>query len=177
VNIAIIGGALSSTSALPEGAHPSALIVRNLTATRYDIEIPAGEKQSLPYSFATDLNPQDLRLNLVAVLSSKEGVIYQVQAYNETVSVVEAPISVFDPQVYAFPSNHFFAICKANSVFTASSSTSYLPASLVASSTSSTRPGSKPSSHKQSAEEKAASVPSVHLVVPKRLLLLKIRFP
>lgn len=105
VDVAIVGGALSSNAPLPAGAHSSALIVRNLTATRYDLKVPAGEKVSLTYTFTTDLQPQDLRLNLVAVVSSQAGVIYQIQAYNGTVSVVEAAISFFDPQVYAaYPS-------------------------------------------------------------------------
>jgi len=103
----MIGGALSTLQQLPAGTHPSAGIIRNLTATRYDVEIPAGEKQSLPYSFTQDINPGDLRLNLIAVVSSQAGAVYQVQAYNETVSVVEAATSLFDPQMYAFQFNSF----------------------------------------------------------------------
>lgn len=101
VQVALIGGALSTLQPLAPGTHPSAAIVRNITATRYDVEIPAGEKQTLPYTFTTDLHPQDLRLNLIAVVSSQAGNVYQVQAYNETVSVVEAATSFFDPQMYA----------------------------------------------------------------------------
>ncbi|PQE08908.1 signal sequence receptor alpha chain protein [Rutstroemia sp. NJR-2017a WRK4] len=99
VQVAVIGGALSNPQALPEGTHPSAAIVRNLTSTRYDVEIPAGETQALPYTFTTDLHPQDLRLNLIAVVASQRGAVYQIQAYNETVSVVEAATSIFDPQI------------------------------------------------------------------------------
>ena len=46
------------------------------------------------------MNPVELRLNLVAVVSSKAGNVYQVQAYNETVTVVEPATSIFDPQMY-----------------------------------------------------------------------------
>lgn len=99
VSVSIIGGALSTLQPLPAGSLPSAGIIRNLTSTKYGVEIPAGEKQSLPYTFSTDMQPQDLRLQLIAVVSSQAGVIYQVQAYNETVSVVEAPTSFFDPQM------------------------------------------------------------------------------
>jgi hypothetical protein len=99
VQVAIIGGALSTTQPLAPGTHPSAAIVRNLTGTRYDVEIPAGEKQTLPFTFTTDLHPQDLRLNLIAVVTSKAGEVYQVQAFNDTVSVVEAATSIFDPQM------------------------------------------------------------------------------
>ncbi|KAJ8068433.1 hypothetical protein OCU04_003990 [Sclerotinia nivalis] len=99
VQLAVIGGALSTLQTLPEGTHPSAAIVRNLTSTRYDVEIQAGEEQILPYTFTTDLNPQDLRLNIIAVVASQKGGVYQIQAYNETVTVVEAATSIFDPQI------------------------------------------------------------------------------
>ncbi len=103
IQVSVVGGALSSLQQLPEGAHPSIAIVRNLTATRYDVEILAGEKQSLPFTFTTDLHPQDLRLNLIAVVQSQAGNIYQVQAFNETVSVVEPATSIFDPQMCEVP--------------------------------------------------------------------------
>ncbi|TVY32888.1 Increased recombination centers protein [Lachnellula subtilissima] len=99
VQIAVIGGALTTLQPLAPETPASAAIIRNLTGTRYDVEIPAGEKLTLPYTFTTDLNPQDLRLNLMAVVMSKAGEIYQVQAFNETVSVVEAATSIFDPQI------------------------------------------------------------------------------
>jgi len=99
VQVAVIGGALSTLQPLAEGTHPSAAVVRNLTSTRYDVEIPAGETQALPYTFTTDLHPQDLRLNLIAVVASQRGAVYQIQAFNETVSVVEAATSIFDPQI------------------------------------------------------------------------------
>jgi len=101
--VSVIGGALSSLQQLPEGAHPGMAIVRNLTATRYDTVIPAGVKQSLAYTFTTDLHPQDLRLNLVAMVSTKAGLAYQVPAFNETVSVVEPATSIFDPQMCVLP--------------------------------------------------------------------------
>lgn len=79
----------------PQGSR----IVRNLTTTRYNVEIPAGQKESLSYSFATELHPQDLRLNLAAVLSDSAGAFYTIQAFNETVSIVEPDTSFFDPQM------------------------------------------------------------------------------
>ena len=99
VNVAVVGGALSTLQPLAPGTHPSAAVIRNLTHTTYDAVIPAGEKQTLPYSFTTDLHPQDLRLNIIAVVASQAGAVYQVQAFNETVSVVEAATSIFDPQM------------------------------------------------------------------------------
>lgn len=103
VTVSIVGATLSTLQVLPEGAHPSTGIVRNLTAIRYDTIIPAGEKQSLPYTFTTDLHPQDLRLNIVAVVNSQAGAVYQVQAFNETVNVVDPATSIFDPQMYVYP--------------------------------------------------------------------------
>ncbi|KAI9641554.1 Increased recombination centers protein 22 [Ciborinia camelliae] len=99
VQVAVIGGALSTLQILPEGIHPSAAIVRNLTSAKYNVAIQAGEEQSLPYTFTTELNPQDLRLNLIAVVASQSGGVYQIQAFNETVTVVDAATSIFDPQI------------------------------------------------------------------------------
>lgn len=99
VHIAFIGGALVHQQPLAPDLPAWASVVRNLTSTRYDVELPAGESTSLPYNFVTDLNPQDLGLNLVAVVASRKGAIYQVPAYNQTVSIVEAATSIFDPQM------------------------------------------------------------------------------
>jgi hypothetical protein len=65
------------------------------------VHIPAGEKETLTYSFATEMHPQDLRLTLAAILQNSEGNVFTKVVYNETVSVVEAPMSIFDPQMYA----------------------------------------------------------------------------
>ena len=95
VGVSFIGGNLWTMP--PVGQQSQA--IRNLTTTRYNVEIPAGESESLSYSFATDLHPQDLKLNLAAVITNSEGTPYTVQAFNETVSVVEADTSIFDPQM------------------------------------------------------------------------------
>jgi len=70
-----------------------------LPATQYDILIPAGEKESATYSFAVDMHPQDLTLNLAAVFKDQFGMTHVYPAFNGTVSVVEAPTSFFDPQM------------------------------------------------------------------------------
>ncbi|KAL4871053.1 hypothetical protein BDV12DRAFT_183954 [Aspergillus spectabilis] len=92
VTVNFIGGTLSTLD-------EESKLVRNLTATRYSVEVPAGETESLSYSFATDLHPQDLRLSLASVLSDSEGRFFTVYAYNGTVSVVEPETSIFDPQI------------------------------------------------------------------------------
>ncbi|CAG7930162.1 unnamed protein product [Penicillium olsonii] len=92
VTVNFIGGALRN----PED---QAQIARNLTATRYGVEIPAGAKETISYSFATEMHPQDLQLTLSAILSDSEGRFFTVTAHNGTVSVVEADTSIFDPQI------------------------------------------------------------------------------
>ncbi|PKY05524.1 translocon-associated protein, alpha subunit [Aspergillus campestris IBT 28561] len=92
VTVNFVGGTLST---LDEESR----ILRNLTATRYGIEIPAGEKESLSYSFADELHPQDLRLGIATIISNTEGQFFTVYAYNGTVSVVEPETSIFDPQI------------------------------------------------------------------------------
>ncbi|CAG8063322.1 unnamed protein product [Penicillium nalgiovense] len=74
-------------------------IVRNLTATRYAIEVPAGEKETISYSFATEMHPQDLQMTLSAIISDSEGRLLPILAHNGTVSIVEADTSIFDPQI------------------------------------------------------------------------------
>ncbi|ETS80146.1 hypothetical protein PFICI_07675 [Pestalotiopsis fici W106-1] len=99
IQFAFVGGSLHTLQPLPENAHPSVGIVRNLSTVRYDAIIPAGETQSLPYSFVLDMNPQDLRLSLGAVVSTQSGNIFQIGVTEQTVSIVEAPTSIFDPQI------------------------------------------------------------------------------
>lgn len=94
IKVAFVGGSLWS-----ENLGQGSIIVRNLTTTRYNVEIPAGQKDSLSYSFATELHPQDLKLSIATVITDSEGAFYTIQAFNETVSVVEPDTSIFDPQM------------------------------------------------------------------------------
>ncbi|EFQ28122.1 signal sequence receptor alpha chain [Colletotrichum graminicola M1.001] len=110
IQVAMVGGTLSTTDELAEDALPTANIIRNLTAARYDLTIEAGDKKAVPYSFALDANPQDVLLQLIAVVSNAKGDVFQVQAYNSTASIVEPPTSIFDPQIiflYLFLSGAF----------------------------------------------------------------------
>lgn len=63
------------------------------------MEIPAGQQKSISYSFVTELLPQDLKLNLGAVVTDAAGTAFTLQAFNETVSIVEPDTSLFDPQM------------------------------------------------------------------------------
>jgi len=92
VTIQFVGGSLWTLDA------QNPRIIRNLTTAQYAVEIPSGEKQTLPYRFQTNMHPQELRLNLAAVISSTN-TFYTLQAFNGTVSIVEPDASLFDPQI------------------------------------------------------------------------------
>ncbi|ETN41850.1 uncharacterized protein HMPREF1541_03789 [Cyphellophora europaea CBS 101466] len=94
VTVQFVGGSLWTPDFDPQGSR----VVRNLTTKQYAVEIPAGEKQTLPYRFQTNMHPQELRLNLAAVVS-KDETFYTMQAYNGTISVVDPDSSFFDPQM------------------------------------------------------------------------------
>jgi len=135
-------------------------VIRNLTAQRYGVAVPAGQSETLTYSFATELHPQDLRLSLAAVIQDTKGNVFTKMVYNETVSVVEAPVSFFDPQMYVYL--HLTATRSSTStlltywaIVSSSTSSSRQPSAVPA--TSSTIPGSRPSSPKSVAVERAAS--------------------
>jgi len=106
IQVQFIGGQLWNTQFTQ--------IVRNLTTTKYNVEIPAGSAETITYSFATELHPQDLTLHLIAVVNDHEENFYTVSAFNGTVSVVEAPMSIFDPQIiflYLFLAALFAGTC------------------------------------------------------------------
>ncbi|KAI1767486.1 hypothetical protein GGR53DRAFT_112577 [Hypoxylon sp. FL1150] len=113
--VAFLGGQLLNPKSLAaEDPAAGAVVVRNLTTVRYEAQVPAGEKASLPYSFVLDMQPQDVRLQLVAVVSNAANQVFQVGVYDQTVSVVEAPTSFFDPQIiflYLFLSAAFAGTC------------------------------------------------------------------
>jgi len=77
----------------------------------YKTTIPAGESESIIFNFKTEpLHPQSLQLNLATLVQDGKGTLHTLQAFNETVSVVEAPTSIFDPQMYVHPLRAFYPI-------------------------------------------------------------------
>ncbi|KAI4227827.1 MAG: hypothetical protein L6R36_002121 [Xanthoria steineri] len=120
VTVVFVGGSLwTSPADFPSSSSPQdggARIVRNLTTTRYGIEIPAGQSESIRYKFATELQPQELKLNLAVVLTTakNKGAPVTIQAFNETVAIVEPDTSIFDPQIlflYLFLAAIFGGTC------------------------------------------------------------------
>lgn len=93
VTVNFIGGALSTVD------EEQSTVLRNLTTTRYGVEIPAGQKEELSYSFVNEMHPQDLRLAVSSIVSDAEGRFFNVNAYNGTVSIVEPETSIFDPHM------------------------------------------------------------------------------
>lgn len=94
----VVGGSLSTPRDTP-GAPQTPVILRNLTTSQYGMEVAAGDKHSFTYTFQTEMHPQDVHLNLAVMLQNGQGAVATVGVFNGTVSVVEAPISFFDPQM------------------------------------------------------------------------------
>ncbi|KAK8142794.1 hypothetical protein G3M48_008217 [Beauveria asiatica] len=102
IQVAFVSGTLSSDAPsplLPADAPPYRRIVHNLTAAEYNLPVAAGASAQLPYAFALDLQPQDVRVQLLAVVTDAKGGIFPVTVYNGTASIVEAPTSFLDPQI------------------------------------------------------------------------------
>ncbi|KAI0914042.1 hypothetical protein F4823DRAFT_434624 [Ustulina deusta] len=114
IQVAFLGGQLMTPGELSPDVPAYTAVLRNLSTVQYQATIPAGEKQSLPYSFVLDMQPQDVRLHIVGVITGASNQIFSVGVYNEVVSIVEAPTSFLDPQIiflYLFLSGAFAGTC------------------------------------------------------------------
>ncbi|OAA64635.1 hypothetical protein SPI_03282 [Niveomyces insectorum RCEF 264] len=103
VRVSILGGALVDPKPLPEGVPPAAGIVVNLTTVAYEgtkeAVLAPGETRGYPYNFVLDLQPRDLRLELMAVITSGAGQVFQVAAHSGQVTIVDPPVNFYDPQI------------------------------------------------------------------------------
>jgi hypothetical protein len=101
VRVRLVGGSLWPLDVVDIAAgENSGRAVRNLTVVPLDALVAAkGGNLTVPYGFGVDMMPRDLRLLLAAIVADEKGVQYQIEAFNGTVSVVDAPISMFDPQM------------------------------------------------------------------------------
>lgn len=99
IGLAYVTGALSTTKELPADAPAYESILRNLTAVPYNMQIAAGESKQVPYAFSLDMHPQDVQLQIIALITSSKGNIHQVAAFSDAASVVEAPTNFLDPQM------------------------------------------------------------------------------
>ncbi|KAI1153640.1 hypothetical protein F4825DRAFT_246472 [Nemania diffusa] len=114
IQVAFIGGQLMTPQELSPETPAYAAVLRNLSTVQFQATIPAGEKQSLPYSFVLDMQPQDVRLHLIGVIMGGSNQVFTVGVYDEIVSIVEAPTSFLDPQIiflYLFLSGAFAGTC------------------------------------------------------------------
>ncbi|KAI2643527.1 hypothetical protein GGS21DRAFT_486048 [Xylaria nigripes] len=114
IQVAFLGGQLMTPGELAPDAPAYAGILRNLSSVQYQATIAPGEKQSLPYSFVLDMQPQDVRLHLIGVIMSGSNQIFSIGVYDEVVSIIEAPTSLLDPQIiflYFFLSSAFVGTC------------------------------------------------------------------
>ena len=96
VKVHILGGSLWT---LPGPMSGPSQNIRNLSSAKTNVDIAAGQTESLPYAFASELQPQDLRLLLLAGVTTGDGTQRMLQVFNETVAVVDPESSIFDPQM------------------------------------------------------------------------------
>lgn len=106
LSVDVVIGVLATAKELPADTPAYEGIVHNLTAVEYNLAVEAGETKSIPYSFSLDIQPQDVRVQLVAVITNAKGNLFQINAHDGSASIVEAPTSFFDPQMYVVVAHH-----------------------------------------------------------------------
>jgi hypothetical protein len=100
VRVRLVGGSLWPLDIVDIAGENSNRAVRNLTVLPMDTAVAGnGGNVTLAYPFGVDMMPTDLRLLLAAIVADEKGQQYQIEAFNGTISVVDAPISMFDPQM------------------------------------------------------------------------------
>jgi hypothetical protein len=104
ISVLVATGALLAPEGVA-GAAETSQIIHNLTISKYSTSIPPNAAETITYSFSTVMNPQDVILDLKVLVQSKTS-IFTLGVFRESVSIVEAPFSILDPQVYVTSSPH-----------------------------------------------------------------------
>ncbi len=103
IRLSLLAGALVNPQPLPEGTPAYASIVYNLSRASYegvkDSVVEPGQTRGYPYNFALDLQPRDVALEVMAIITNDAGQMFQIGAHSGPASIVEAPTSLLDPQM------------------------------------------------------------------------------
>lgn len=91
IGIQFLGGSLLDPVTLAS--------VKNLTQQALGVELLKGQKADLPYNILVDMHPKELLLNLQMIMRTPEQKLITATAYHSTVSIVEQPMSLLDPQL------------------------------------------------------------------------------
>ncbi|KZS92505.1 hypothetical protein SISNIDRAFT_486529 [Sistotremastrum niveocremeum HHB9708] len=70
-------------------------LIKNTTGLTYGVYLIPGAKITVPYSFHSELKPGETRLH-IWIDHAVSGTKYRVTAYDSIVTIVEAPLSIFD---------------------------------------------------------------------------------
>lgn len=87
----LVGGSLHRP-----GSHE---VIRNFTTRPVDLKIAPGESGTIQYSFTNEIFPQDVYLHLFGVFMSDENSLDRITLFNDTATIIEVPLDVFDPQM------------------------------------------------------------------------------
>ncbi|KAK4632140.1 Increased recombination centers protein 22-2 [Fulvia fulva] len=97
INVLLGLGALLTPLGTP-GAPEVPQVVRNMTGAKFGTVIAPKSKETLTYSFSNVMQPQDLTLELQTVIAKGQN-MFTLTVFSESVSIVEAPTSILDPQI------------------------------------------------------------------------------
>ncbi|KAG6000204.1 hypothetical protein E4U54_001510, partial [Claviceps lovelessii] len=99
IRVNFLAGFVANPKGLPEDTPYYQSILHNLTAVQYNHDVEAGETKSFTYAFALDMQPQDVKLQLAAVVSVGKSVVHQLVVHDGVATIVEPPTSLLDPQI------------------------------------------------------------------------------
>lgn len=74
-------------------------VYRNLTAYRYSVAAPSMNDVDVLYKFYAEFPPQELELHIYVFFADEDGKKFRGIGYNETVTVTNPDVSIFDLQL------------------------------------------------------------------------------